>query len=159
MMLQIAELNRLSLFAFKDLFATLQPPSPDALRGIYKGFFVGPGWVRVLVRPLLTITRMGDWRGKDFDRQGNAVNLVMHKGQIERRFPMSLEERASLIDGKPGLTLSYASTNPFPWPWIIDELRSLEPGLVLGMTMLKLRPLQYLALPFVLQSQEGIDGL
>ena len=156
---EIEELNRLALFDFKDLFTSLKPPPRETLCGIYKGLFVGPGWLRRLSGPLLVITRMGSWRGKDFDLQGNAVNLVLHKGQIERCFPMRLVEQVSMIDHKPGLALRYAPDNPFPWPWLVDELRSLQTGLVLGMTMVRLRPLQYLALPFVLRSQEGMDGL
>jgi len=147
------------LFDFKELFASLKPPPRETLRGIYKGFFVGPGWLRRLASPLLVVTRMGNWRGKDFDPQGNAINLVLRRGQIERRFPMLLVEQVSLIDHKPGLALRYAPSNPLPWPWIVDELRSLQAGLVLGMTMARLGPLQHLALPFVLQSQEGTDGL
>lgn len=159
MLPQIAELNKLSLLAFKNLFASLQPPARLALRGVYKGIFVGPGWVRSLSGPLLVLTRMGDWRGKDFDLQGNAVNLVLHRGQIERRLPMQLVQEASLIDHQPGLALHYAPSNPFPWPWIVDELRNLDQGLVLGMTLLRAGPLRSLALPFVLQAQENLDGL
>ena len=156
---EIEELNRFSLFAFKGLFTALKPPPRETLRGIYKGLFVGPGWLRRLTGPLLAMTRMGDWRGKDFDLQGNATNLVSQRGQIKRRFPMYLVEQVSMIDGKPGLALYYARQNPLPWPWIADELRSLDTGLVLGMTILRLRPLHSMALPFVLQIQEGMDGL
>ena len=78
---------------------------------------------------------------------------------MERRFPMLLVEQASYIDRRPGLALHYAPENPFPWPWIVDELRSLHPGLILGMSMVRLNPLKRLALPFVLQHQENNDGL
>ena len=156
---QLEDLNRLSLFRFRDLFTSLEPPRREALRGTFQGKFVGPGWLRRLGGPLLVITRMGDWRGKDFDSQGNAINLVWHRGQIVRRFPMNLLEQDSLIDHKPGLALSYAPTNPFPWPWIIDELRSIQPGIVLGMSIARFELLQRLPLPFLLQSQEELHGL
>ena len=63
-----------------------------------------------------------------------------------------------MIDGKPGLALSYEASNPFPWPWIVDELRSIQPDLVLGMTITQMGPLARLPLPFVLQPQESMEG-
>lgn len=159
MIIQIEQLNRMSLFDFPGLFASLEPPGVDSLCGLFRGFFVGPGWLRRLAGPLLVVTGLGGWWGKEFDPQGGAINLVWRKGRIERRFPMLLVEQASYIDRKSGLTLRYAPENPFPWPFIVDELRSIQPDLVLGMTMTRLGPLQRLALPFVLQAQESVDGL
>jgi len=159
MIIQAEQLNQLSLFDFSELFATLEPPRRESLRGIFRGSFVGPGWVRRLAGPLLVITGLGGWWGKDFDQQGNAINLVWYRGQMERRFPMLLVEQPSYIDRRSGLALHYAPENPFPWPWIVDELRSIHPGLILGMTMFRPGPLKRLALPFVLQPQENNDGL
>jgi hypothetical protein len=155
----IEQLNRLGLFDFRGLFAALQPPQPGVLRGRFRGEFVGPGWLRRLAGPLLVVTGLGGWWGKDFDEQGNAVNLALREGRLERLFPMSLVEQASTIDGKPGLALHYASDNPLPWPLIVDELRSLTPQLVLGMTLADLGPLRRLALPFVLHPVEAGRGL
>ena len=159
MILQAEQLNKLSLFDFPGLFATLEPPRRETLCGIFRGSFVGPGWVRQLARPLLVVTGLGGWWGKDFDLQGNAINLVWRRGQMQRRFPMLLAEGLSYIDRKPGLALHYAPENSFPWPWIVDELRSIHPGLILWMTMLQHGPLKRLALPFVLQPQENNDGI
>jgi hypothetical protein len=156
---QVEQLNRLSLFDFRGLFASLEPPKTGALQGLFRGSFVGPGWVRRLAGPLLVITGLGGWWGKDFDPHGNAINLVWRKGQIERRFPMTLVEQVSYIDHKSSLALRYAASNPFPWPLIVDELRSINQELVLGMTLTRLGLLQRLALPFVLQPRENIDGL
>lgn len=159
MIVQTEQLNRVSLLDFPGLFAGLEPPRRDTLVGIFRGTFVGPGWVRLMTGPLLMITGLGGWWGKDFDSQGNAINLVLRQGRMERRFPMLLVEQASYIDRRPGLALHYAPENPFPWPWIVDELRSLHPGLILGMSMVRLGPLKRLALPFVLQHQENSDVL
>ena len=90
-----AELNRLGLLAFPPLFAALEPPPADSLRGVFRGAFVGPGWLRWLAGPLLAVTGLGGWWGKDFDEQGNAVNLVMRQGQLQRRYPMLLGEDIS----------------------------------------------------------------
>ena len=145
-------LNRLGLFEFPRLFAKLDPPMPDTLRGVFKGSFVGPGWLRRLAGPLLAVTGLGGWWGKDFDREGNAVNLVLRRGQMQRCFPMLLDEGVSRLDGRPGLSLCYDPQNPLPWPWIVDELRSLQPGMLLGMSMLRLPALKWMALPFVLEA-------
>jgi hypothetical protein len=159
MITQLERLNDLSLLDFPGLFASLEHPARGSLLGLYRGSFVGPGWLRWLAGPLLVVTGLGGWRGKDFDDQGNAINLVWRNGRYERRFPMHLVEQDSFIDKKPGLALRYDGHNPFPWPLIVDELRSLGPGLVLGMTMVAVGPFKRLALPFVLETWESMNGL
>jgi hypothetical protein len=153
----IEQLYKLSLFEFPEYFSTLEPPPAGTLRGLYRGFFVGPAWLRQLARPLLVITRMGKWVGKDIDGEGKAINLVSTRVGIVEKFPMQLVEQESLIDGKPGIALRYSASNPTPWPWIIDELRSIRGDLVLGMTITQIGPLKRLSLPFVLQSRESME--
>jgi len=157
MISEVEQLNHLSLVEFPAYFSALDAPQASALRGLYRGSFVGPSWLQALAGPLLVITRMGKWIGKDIDPGGRALNLVRTKGGIVHKFPMQLVERESLIDGKPGLALRYEDSNPFPWPWIIDELRSIQPDLVLGMTITRIGPLVRLPLPFVLQTRESMD--
>jgi hypothetical protein len=41
---------------------------------------------------------------------------------------------------------------------VIDEMRRIQPDLVLGMTILEWGALTRLPLPFVLQSRESMDG-
>jgi len=155
----IERLNRLSLFEFPEYFSSLEAPQAETLQGLYKGSFVGPGWLRGLAGPMLAITRMGKWLGKDIDAEGRAINLVQTREGMVQKFPMRLVEQDSLIDGKPGLALRYEASNPFPWPWIIDELRSIQPDLVLGMTITRIGPLVRLPLPFVLQPRESLDEI
>jgi hypothetical protein len=147
-------LNKLGLYDFPRLFAVLDPPPAESLRGVYKGSFVGPGWLRWLAGPLLAVSGLGGWWGKDFDDRGNAINLVMRQGHMQRRYPMLLNPGLSRLDRQPGLALRYAPDNPLPWPWIVDELRSLQPGLLLGMSMLRSPVLRWLALPFLLEAQK-----
>jgi len=154
---QIERLNQLSLFDFPEYFSSLAAPRADALQGLYQGTFVGPAWLRRMAEPLLVITRMGKWLGKDIDAGGRAINLVRTNEGIVQKFPMQLVEQVSLIDGNLGLALSYEASNPYPWPWIVDELRSIQPELVLGMTITQIGPLARLPLPFVLQSRESMD--
>ena len=156
MISEVEQLNHLSLLEFPDYFSSLDAPQTSTMKGLYKGSFVGPAWLRALVGPLLVITRMGKWLGKDIDPGGRALNLVRTRGGIVQKFPMRLVEHESLIDGKPGLALRYEDSNPFPWPWIIDELRSIQPDMVLGMTITRIGPLVRLPLPFVLQSRKSL---
>jgi len=156
---RLDELNRLKLGDFPALYRTLKLPEVSALEGYFRGAFVGPGWLRSIAGPGLVLTGLSGWWGKYFVGDGNAINLVMRNGALEKVFPMTLVSGTSLIDGLPGLTLHYESENPFPWPYIVDELRLIEPGLLLGMTSIKAKMLRGLLLPFTLHYQEQIDGL
>jgi hypothetical protein len=156
---RIEELNRLSLPAFYRLFASLSPPPADSLRGLFQGVFVGPGWLRPVWGPLLSLAGMGGWWGKEIAPDGSAINLVLHHGVFERRFPMFFVQQTSYLDRQPGLALRYRPGCPFPWPFITDELRQIEPGLVLGMTLADLGPLRWIAFPFTLAHREHVDGL
>lgn len=159
MLTQPEELNHLSLPALYRLFSSLQPPNQLTLKGLFKGSFVGPGWLRRLDTMLLGMSGLRGWWGKDFYGDGYAVNVKLHKGQVFRLFPMTFVEQTSYLNAQHGLALRYNPDNPFPWPLILDELRQIHPELILGMTLAPLGPLRYLALPFVLQHRESIDEL
>jgi hypothetical protein len=153
------ELNNYKLKQFPALYSTLALPEISSLVGSYRGIFVGPGWLRAAAGPGLVIGGLGGWWGKYFQGDGGAINLVQRKGVLEKRLPMSLVQAPSMIDGLPGLGLHYASENPFPWPYFIDEIRQLDSGTLLGMMCAKPRILRGLSLPFLLQHQEQVDGL
>jgi hypothetical protein len=154
-----AKLNGLSLGEFPDLCASLKAPKISDFAGNYRGTFVGPGWLRVSAGPALAVSGLGGWWGKHFEADGRAVNLVQRGGKLEARFPMQLVEVISTFDGQPGLALHYGEENPFPWPYIVDELRQLGEGAFLGMTYVNTRALRGLAFPFLLEFQEQIHGL
>lgn len=64
------------------------------------------------------------------------------------------------MDVKPGLTVQYAPECPFPWPFVIDELRCLDENCLLGLTIINLGLLRSLAFPFLLFPQEiSLDQL
>ena len=153
------KLNQMKLGEFPELYSSLEYPLMPSLVGGYKGTFVGPEWLRKIAAPGLVVSGLGGWWGKHFNDDGTATNLVLHSGVLETRFPMRLVTLTSVIDGKPGLALHYESDNPFPWPHITDELRQLAPGTLLGMTYIKARVFYGLMLPFLLEYQEGVDGL
>lgn len=151
-------LNQLSLTAIRKLFNTLDPPAVASLQGYYRGLFVGPGWLRASWGPLLAITGLGGWWGKEFISTG-AINLVFRRKEYRRIFPMHFTQQPSYLDGRQGLALRYRSDNPFPWPIILDELRLIDDETLLGMSLVDLGLMRRQAFPFILHSQEALDPL
>jgi hypothetical protein len=120
------------------------------MAGIYRAEFVGPAWLRALAPPSLALGGLAGWWGKAFDGRGGALNIVVRDGNQRRVLPMMVARVPSLIDGALGLTLSYPKGSPFPWPWIVDEVRRLDEQTFLCMTVVKPKGLRRLAFPFVL---------
>lgn len=149
---QAQQLNRYALRAFKPYFATLVPPDLAFLHGEYCAEFVGPRWLRRLASPALALTGLSGWCGKWFDGLGNARNLVQRQGQTHEVMKMVLAERPSLIDGRPAVTVIYPAGSPFPWPYIVDELRVLDHFTLLGMMIITPPGLRRLPFPFLLHA-------
>lgn len=147
------DLNRLPLGRFPALFASLPVPVAQSLTGVYRAAFVGPAWLRAAAAPALAITGLGGWWGKQFFEDGAAVNLVWRAGALRPIFPMRLSAERSFIDQKDGLALRYQPGSPFPWMFIVDELRRLDSNTLLGMTLADARGLRGLAFPFILQKE------
>lgn len=155
----IERLDHLSLGELRQHFISLEPPEPGSMLGVMRGYFVSPGWLKKLWGPTLAIFGLGGWRGKEIDLQGKAVNIVLRKGSLERRFPMYFVQEVSHLDKKPGLAFRYQSGNPFPWNLIVDELRRIDEQHVMGMTLAEIGPLSRLAFPFILQQKGSLDEL
>jgi hypothetical protein len=68
---------------------------------------------------------------------------------------MELVTARSFIDGENGLSLHYLPGNPFPWMYVVDELRRLGQDSLLGLTIANLPGLRGLAFPFILQKVEN----
>lgn len=120
------------------------------MRGIYQSAFVGPWWLRAIAGPGLYPLGLGGWWGKQFDGHDQGSNIVRRRGRLTTRLPVTLAEAPSLIDGRPCLAVLYPSESPFPWPWVVDELRRVDDRRLLGMTLVTRSPLNKLALPFLL---------
>ncbi len=153
--MEISELNQYSLRRFHSLFASLVVPEPGHLAGKYRGVFVGPGWVRALASPALKISGLGGWWGKDIDKDGKAINIVLRQGKFSTRFPMEFVREQSHIDNRDGTALHYQKGNPFPWMFIVDEIRQIDGVTLLGMTRPSIPGLRWFALPFILQKQDS----
>ena len=143
--------NSLSLNDFRDMFQTLAVPEPESIRGTYRAAFVGPGWLRTSAGPALVLTGLGGWWGKEFHDDGTAVNIVLRAGKFSTRFPMKFVKTPSFIDHKDGLALHYQPGNPFPWMYVVDEIRRIDAATLLGMTLANVNGLHGLAFPFILQ--------
>lgn len=153
---QITELNQLSLKDFRSLFGGLLIPDPGNLQGSYQACFVGPPWLRASAGPALSVSGLGGWWGKEFFMDGTAINIVLRSGAFGTRFPMNLVPARSFIDQKDGLSLHYQAGNPFPWMFVVDEIRCLDESSLLGMTIANLSGLRGLAFPFILQKTETV---
>ncbi len=157
---QAQSLNRQALTSFPSLFAALAPPlQATELVGVYRAEFVGPAWLRRIAPPGLALGGLGGWWGKRFDGLRHGYNLVYRRGKLTPVLPMMVQAAPSRLDGKDGITLCYPAGSPFPWPWVIDEVRQLDSNTLLGMSLTTRRWLPRLALPFLLHAQEHADGL
>jgi hypothetical protein len=152
-------LNQLSRKEFSQLFATASVPVLANMAGYYRTSFVGPAWLRAGAGPTIAMGGLSNWWGKHIREDGTAVNLVRKGEQLEPRLAMRLIDTTSLLDGRHTLALVYDQENPFPWPYVVDEIRRLDPGIFLGMTYVNAGPLRRIAFPFLLQYQEQVDGL
>jgi hypothetical protein len=155
---QAQELNSQSLVSFKSLFAALPAPTMGSVAGTHRSEFVGPWWLRQVAGPGLVPLGLGGWWGKQFDAQGDGLNIVHRRGIIATIMPVRLVEMNSLIDGRPGLAVSYPRDSRLPWPWVVDELRRIDNNCLLGMTLVTKRPLHTIALPFLLHARDNSAG-
>ena len=137
---------------YRAQYATLDPP--QALEGVWRGRPVGPGWFVTIAGPALAIGGLGGWWGKEFDGQGGIDNLLERGGVLQRTLPGSVQEAASLLDGKPCRRIAYPSGSRLPWIWGVDELRQVGEGELLGMMVLNIRWLPHLVFPFSLHAEE-----
>ncbi len=148
-----APVNDLSLGALRAAFTLLTTPSLESLAGAYRAEFVGPAWLRRFAPPGLVITPLAGWLGKAFDSQGHGINLVRRRGVVQRVLPMTTQWLPSRVDGRPCVTLVYAPGSPFPFAYIVDELRTIDADTLLGLSFAAAPWLARLPIPFLLRRQ------
>lgn len=137
---------------YRERFALLDPP--ETLEGVWQGEPVGPGWFRTLAGPSLAIGGLGGWWGKEFDGQGGIDNILERKDAFRRTLRGEVQRADSLVDGRPCLRIVYAAGSRLPWIWIVDELRQVGEGELLGMMVLNIGWLPHVAFPFALHARE-----
>ena len=151
-------LNRAPLTAFPRIFEALAAPGMASLPGFYRAEFVGPGWLRAIAPPGLGLIHLRGWWGKELAADCSGFNLVIRSGAVQRSLPIQATATRSAIDGRPVVAIRYPPRSPFPWPHVIDELRTDDAHL-LGMTFADAGFLRRLPLPFLLHRKERLQGL
>jgi len=148
-----------SVSALRGAWATAGCPTPDELVGDWKAGFVRP---LTHVAPVgLGLVGLPRWHGKRFRGTPTGVegmNLVRAGGfgGVVETLPMTLRVGPSYADGGPAVVVTYRPDGPRPWRWVRDELRELEPGVLVGLTFVDLGPLRRLAgTPFLLSADDG----
>ncbi len=66
---------------------------------------------------------------------------------------MVVAERPGLDDGRPVAAVSYVPGQSVLWSRVLDELRELEPGLLLMLTRLDLPIARRLSMPVLLERE------
>jgi hypothetical protein len=136
---------------YREIFASSD--LPEEVDGVWQGEPVGPGWFVTLAGPSLAIGGLGGWWGKDFDGEGGVDNIVERGGAFRRTLRGAVQQADSLVDGRSCLRIVYPQGSGLPWIWIVDELRQVGEGELLGMMVLSISWLPHLALPFVLHAR------
>ena len=82
-------------------------------------------------RPLVAITRLLAWQGKQFDAPSHTLrNLISPFGF--KAITADVYVDASLLDGHPCIVLDYSKTSRVAG-WVRDEIREIAPGLYIGL--------------------------
>ena len=149
------QLNQLKIKEFPELFAGLSVPLPSSVKRHLSRQLCGTGLAAQAGRARPGHQRSGRLVGKNLPggRCGG------QPGAESRKTRRTLPHAPGLcvhpaLDGKPTLALIYAQDNPFPWPYIVDELRQLDAEAYLGMTYVNWGVLRKLAFPFLIESKE-----
>lgn len=129
---------RRSTRELRALFAAADCPAPPALAGRLAAEIVGPWPVRAAAPVVFRLTGLGDWWGKDLRATAAGDGLAGHNlagpGGERRTLPLSAAIGPSRTDGAPAVLVRYPADAPWPWRRVVDELRVLPDGTVLGLT-------------------------
>lgn len=151
-----------SVWTLRRTWNALPAPEVDELAGDHRAVFVPP---LVRVAPAgLGLVGLPRWYGKRFTSGDPAAepgsegqhlrgtNLLRGRaGGLDEVMPMLVREGISLIDGRPAVVLEYAPGTRRPWPWVRDELRTLDGTTLVGMTVVDLPGFRLLGgTPFLL---------
>lgn len=115
--------------------------APTDLTGDYRASY--PGEVLPVIAPLgLGLVGLRNWHGKRFARREDgswrAVNLVGAHRELTETLPMLVSREDSWADRLPVAVATYPADTRKPWPWVRDELRVWDGGVLLGMTFVDL---------------------
>lgn len=150
--MQVDIRDNASLAELARLFSTLEAPTDTQCRGFFRARFVGPGWLRRIAPASVSLMGLPGWIGKRFLSSEHAVNVLRQGNDTRDAIPMAIQRESSRIDGRPVLALVYKPPDsPWPLSWLRDELRVLDGGSLLGMTLVDKPLLRHMAFPFLLE--------
>jgi hypothetical protein len=147
-----------STAAARDAFARSGVPDLSDLLGRHRAEFVGDRWWRTAAPVVTAVGGMPGWWGKQFE-PGDAVtlvgvNLVRRHGEVlVPSYPMRARVGPSRTDGRPALVVTYPAPAPWQWQQVVDELRPLGPGTLVGLTFTR-PPVVRAGLPFLLHRDD-----
>ena len=149
------QLNQKPFREFKPFFSGLNAVDPQTLCGRFAAAFVGPGWLRTITPPSLAMLGFRNWCGKRFIDGGLSGENLFGKDIIREKYPFVTSLNGSVLDDKTSLVIQYSRGCPFPWMYVIDELRQLDETRILGMTILNLKRIPKIPFPFILYPWEN----
>lgn len=82
-------------------------------------------------RPLVAITRLLAWKGKQFDGPSHTLRNLISPFGFET-ITADVYVDASLFDGHPCIVLDYSKTSRVAG-WVRDEIREFSPGMYIGL--------------------------
>lgn len=142
-----------SIGALRQLYSTLAEPESAHLPGRWRASFVGPGWLRASAPTAIALGGMPGWWGKQLAAGGQGFNLRRRGAELSPTLALVYGQAPSLVDGRACLAVRYPPGSPFPWTLVVDELRQLERGCLLGLTIVNRGLLKRLAFPFLLERE------
>ncbi len=130
-----------SLGALSAQFRAAAEPALGDLVGRHRAEMAGPFWMRLPAPLFLAVTGMPGWVGKEFASPDSpdadelvGHNLIDDRGVAEPSLPMRARVATSRLDGRAAAVLTYAPDAPFPWRNVVDEVRPLADGRLLGIS-------------------------
>lgn len=149
-----------NVLALRRAWSSLTPALATDLVGDHEAEFVAP--LRRVAPFGLGLIGLPRWYGKRFalapDGSVTGVNLLravsrgLELAELQETMPMTVRDGVSKIDGRPAVIIDYAPGTRAPWPWVRDELRLLDEGTVVGMTVVDVRGLSWAGgTPFLLR--------
>lgn len=133
-----ADLARRSTDELRELFRAAACPALPDVTGRLRAELVGPALVRVVAPIAFRMTGLGDWWGKDLHPAADGTTLTGHNLAGARGERTTLGLRAAIgpsrSDGRPAVLVGYPEEARLPWRRVVDELRLLPDGTLLGLT-------------------------
>ena len=121
-----------------DLFRTLAPPAASDIPGDYSGHI--PLAMRDNWETLFAGSGLGVWLGKEYRLEsgsrtsGQGSNIYRKDGRTEHTLPFAWNLGPSTVDRRPALMMFYSAFRSWAGKRdLIDELRLVSPGLLLGL--------------------------